>query len=75
MYFFNITRHHIIFTFNTKQPISSVLYEVMQKSLKVWAKCDYFEALHIEMHVQTSNLNIDPAPPTLSSLPGLPTGT
>ena len=31
--------------------------EVLQKSLKVWVKCDYFEALHIEMHVHTSNLN------------------
>jgi hypothetical protein len=31
--------------------------EVLQKSLKVWVKCDYFEALHSEMHVHTSNLN------------------
>ena len=32
--------------------------KVLQKSLKFWVKCDYFEALHIGMHVQTSNLNI-----------------
>ena len=31
--------------------------EVLQKSLKVWVKCDYSEALHIEMHVHTPNLN------------------
>ena len=59
MYFFNIVRHHIIFIFNTKRPISSFFFgEVLQKSLKVWVKCDYFEALHIEMHVHTANLNI-----------------
>ena len=32
--------------------------EVLQFFLKVWVKCDYFEALHIEMHVHISNLNI-----------------
>ena len=26
MYFFNIVRHHIIFIFNTKQPISSFYF-------------------------------------------------
>ena len=29
----------------------------MQKGLKLWVKCYYFEALHIEMHVHTSDLN------------------
>ena len=37
--------------------IKFILGEVLQKSLKVWVKCDYFDALHIEMHVHTSNLN------------------
>jgi len=61
MYFFNIVRHHVIFKFNTKWPKSSFLFfcEALAKSLKVWVKCDYFEALHIEMHVHTSNLNTD----------------
>ena len=44
MYFFNIVRHHIIFIFNTKRPISSCfLCEVLQKNLKVWVKCDYLK--------------------------------
>ena len=30
---------------------------VLQNSLKIWVKCDYSEALHIEMHVHTSNLD------------------
>ena len=30
--------------------------EGLQKNLKVWVTCDYIEALHIEMHVHTSNL-------------------
>ena len=62
MYFFNIVRHHIILIFNTKQLVSIYLFlsEVLQKkSLKVWVKCDYFEALHIEMHVPTADLNTD----------------
>ena len=33
---------------------------MLQKSLKVWVKCDHFEALDIEMHVHTWNLNTDP---------------
>ena len=32
--------------------------EVLQKSLKVWVKCDYREDLHVEMHVHTLDLNI-----------------
>jgi hypothetical protein len=31
--------------------------KVLQNNLKVGVKCDYFEALHIEMHVPTSDLN------------------
>ena len=31
---------------------------MLQKSLKVWVKCDYFEAIHIKMHVHTSNLTL-----------------
>ena len=31
--------------------------EVLQKTLKVWVERDYFEALHIQMHVHISNLN------------------
>jgi len=58
MYFFNTVRHHIIFIFNTKRPISSSFYflfvfKVLQKGLRVWVKCDYFKALQIEMHVHT----------------------
>ena len=30
--------------------------ECCKKCLKVWVKCDHSEALHIEMHVDTSNL-------------------
>ena len=36
MYFFNVARHHIVFIFNTKRPISSVFFLVkcsIQKSL------------------------------------------
>jgi hypothetical protein len=45
MYFFNLVRHHIIFKFNTKQPISSLVFgwSVAKKGLKVWVKCDYSE--------------------------------
>ena len=58
MHFFNIVRHRIIFILNTKRPISSSFFcEVLQKCSKVWVMCDYFEALHIRMHVHTSNLN------------------
>ena len=58
MYFLNIVGHHIIFIFNTKWPISCFICEVLPIFLKVWVKCDYFEAIYIEMHVYTSNLNI-----------------
>jgi hypothetical protein len=59
MYSFNIVRHHIIPKFNTKRPIASWPFfcEVLPKSLKFWVVCDNFKALHIEMHVHTSNLN------------------
>ena len=43
--------------------IKCLICEVLQKSLKVWVKCDYFETFHIEMHVHTSNLNTGPSPP------------
>ena len=69
MYFFNVVRHHIIFIYNTKQPISVLTFcEVLQKKLKVWVKCDCFEALHIEMHVHTSNLNTSRSHMTKSKL-------
>ena len=45
--YFNIVRHHFIFIFNTKRPIQVFPWS-FAKSLKVWVKCDYFEALHIE---------------------------
>ena len=51
---FIIVKSRFIFMFNTKRPISSFFFESIAKSLKVWVKCDYFEALHIEMHVHTS---------------------
>ena len=50
MHVFNIVRRHIGLIFNTKRPISSFFFVVV-------VKCDYVEALHIEMHVHTSNLN------------------
>ena len=33
-YFFNIVRHHIIFIFNAKWPISSFYCEMLQNNLK-----------------------------------------
>ena len=60
MYFFNIVRDHITFIFNTKRPISSFFFS-WSVAKKVWVKCDYLEALHIEMHVHTSNST--PPPP------------
>ena len=38
MYFFNIVRHHIIFIFNTKRPISGFFFLVKccKESLKAW---------------------------------------
>ena len=58
MYFFNIARHHIIFICNTRRPQVVIFCEVLHKSLsELWVMHDYVEALHIEMHVHTSNLN------------------
>ena len=59
MYFFNIVRHHIIFIFNTKWPISSCFFgEVLQKTLESlsevwffrspshWNACAHFKVEH-----------------------------
>ena len=54
MYFFNIVRHRIIFMFSIKFVL---LVKCCEKSSEVWVECDHFEALCIEMHVHTSNLN------------------
>ena len=34
MYFFNIVRNHVIFIFNTKQPISSFFFESVAKKFE-----------------------------------------
>ena len=66
MYFVKIVRHHILSSYKIHS-IQNGQYqgffcccwcEVLQKGLKVWVKCDYFNALHIEMHVHTSNLKL-----------------
>jgi hypothetical protein len=58
MYLLQYSDTSIIPKSNTKRPISSWIFgEVLPKSLKVWVRCDNFKAIHIKMHVHTSNLN------------------
>ena len=44
---------------NSQYQVSLFYVKCCKKSLKVWVKCDHSEALHIDMHVHTSNLNTD----------------